>query len=73
MVPYYVDLEAQRLYVCSASGQDISGNKALVEAAVRERMLSVTGNHVIIRGLQFRYAANRAQHFCGKPWQPDLV
>ncbi|MCF7975769.1 MAG: right-handed parallel beta-helix repeat-containing protein [Phycisphaerae bacterium] len=58
---FYADLQAQRLYVCPAGGQDITGRKALVEASARERILSVTGNHVTLKGLQCRYAANRAQ------------
>ncbi|MBN1361214.1 MAG: right-handed parallel beta-helix repeat-containing protein [Sedimentisphaerales bacterium] len=58
---FYVDLDAQRLYVCSFDGQDIRGEKALVEASARERILSIKGNYVFVEGLHFRYAANRAQ------------
>jgi len=58
---FYVDLRAKRLYVCSADGQDISGDNALVEVSARERILSIKGNYITLSGLQCRYAANRAQ------------
>jgi hypothetical protein len=58
---FYVDLEAKRLYVCSSNGQDITAGQVLVEVSARDRILSVTGNHVLLRGLECRYAANRAQ------------
>jgi len=58
---FYVDLQAERLYVCPANGQDITGNKALVEVSARERILSIEGNYVTLKGVLCRYAANRAQ------------
>ena len=33
----------------------------LIEASVRTELLRVTGRHVVVRGLHFRFAANRAQ------------
>ncbi len=58
---FFVDLDAKRLYVRPAGDQDITSNKAKVEASTRSRILSVKGNHILIKGLRFRYAANRAQ------------
>lgn len=58
---FYVDMDAQRLYVRPANDQDITGSKTMVEASVRSRILRVKGNHIAIKGLRFRYAANRAQ------------
>ena len=37
-------------------------NKTDVEASVRQELLLVEGDHVHVRGLRFRYAANMAQH-----------
>jgi hypothetical protein len=37
-------------------------NKAYVEASVRQEVFLSEGNHVQLRGLRFRYAANMAQH-----------
>jgi hypothetical protein len=47
------------LYVWSSANQDLQ--KALVEASVRPEILRLTGAHVQVRGLRFRYAANAAQ------------
>ncbi|MBN2136854.1 MAG: right-handed parallel beta-helix repeat-containing protein [Sedimentisphaerales bacterium] len=58
---FYVDLEGKRLYVCGADGRDISSRKFFVEASVRDRILSVKGDYVAVKGIRFRYAANRAQ------------
>jgi Right handed beta helix region/Chondroitinase B len=59
---FFVDFEAKRLYVRSADDRDLTGNRTRVEASTRDRILSIKGDHVTIRGLRFRYAANRAQH-----------
>ncbi len=59
---FYVDMDAQRLYVQPADNQDIAQGKAMVEASTRGQILSVQGSHVVIKGMRFRYAANRAQH-----------
>jgi len=58
---FYVDINAGRLYVCGYDDRDIAGNKVAVEASTRDRILSVKGSHIVVQGLRFRYAANRAQ------------
>ncbi len=58
---FYVDLDDKRLTVWSYDNQDIRGGKATAEASCRERILTVKGDHVTIKGIHFRYAANRAQ------------
>jgi len=58
---FFADTDAKLLYVRPADHQDITGDKALVEAATRDRMLVVKGSYVTIKGIRFRYAANRAQ------------
>jgi hypothetical protein len=58
---FYVDLDAKQLWAWSADNQTLAGGKARVEAAVRERILTVKGDYVTIKGIRFRYAANRAQ------------
>jgi len=59
---FYADLEAERLYVWSYDNQDISSRKMKVEASVRDTILAVKGDYVTVKGIRFRYAANRAQH-----------
>lgn len=58
---FFADLDAQRLYLQPAGNQDITKDKALVEASARDQILRVKGSHVVIKGIRFRYAANRAQ------------
>ena len=58
---FFVDLEAQRLYIQPADNQEIAKNKAMVEASTRDQILRVRGSYVILQGVRFRYAANRAQ------------
>jgi Right handed beta helix region len=58
---FYVDLDAERLTVWNYDNQDIRGRKATVEASVRDRILTVKGDYVTIKGIRFRYAANHAQ------------
>jgi len=58
---FYVDLDGERLTVWNHDNQDIRGRKATVEASVRDRILTVKGDHVTVKGIHFRYAANRAQ------------
>ena len=57
---FYADLNGKRLYVWNYDNQDIS-KKATVEASVRDRILAVKGDYVAVKGIRFRYAANRAQ------------
>ena len=58
---FFVDIGVQRLYVQPASNQDITQDKALVEASTRDLILQVQGSYVVIQGIRFRFAANRAQ------------
>lgn len=58
---FYVDLDGERLYVCSSDNQDVSSRKVKVEASIRDTILAVKGNYIVIKGMRFRYAANRAQ------------
>jgi hypothetical protein len=58
---FYADLDAERLYVWSYNNQDISSRKVNVEASVRDTILAVKGDYVTVKGIRFRYAANRAQ------------
>ena len=58
---FFADIEAQRLYLQPAGNQDITKDKAMVEASTREQILRVKGSYVIVKGIRFRYAANRAQ------------
>ena len=57
---FYVDITNKSLLLWDIGGRD--PNKAHVEASVRQEVLRTDGNHVRIRGLWFRYAANMAQH-----------
>jgi hypothetical protein len=58
---FYVDLDDKRLYVWSRDNQDIRGGKRTVEASSRDSILVIKGDHVVVKGIRFRYAANRAQ------------
>jgi len=58
---FFVDLDAKRLYVSPADDADLTGRRIMVEASSRSQILSVKGDHITIKGLRFRYAANRAQ------------
>ncbi len=58
---FYADLEGKRLFVWSPDNQDISNNKSIVEASSRDGILIVKGDYVVVKGIRFRYAANRAQ------------
>jgi hypothetical protein len=59
---FYIDLDEERLFVWSSDNQDVSSRKVNVEASLRDTILAVKGNHIVIKGIRFRYAANRAQH-----------
>jgi len=59
---FYIDPDDERLYIWNYDNQDVSSRKVSVEASVRDTILTVKGNHVVIKGIRFRYAANRAQH-----------
>ena len=57
---FFADVTNQTLLVWDVSSRD--PNKTYVEAFVRTEIFRVEGVHVQLRGLQFRYAANMAQH-----------
>ena len=58
---FFADTDAQLLHIQPAGNQDIAGDKAMVEASTRDRILTVKGNYIAVKGIRFRYAANRAQ------------
>jgi len=58
---FYVDLDGERLYVWNYDNQDVSSRKVTVEASIRDRILTIKGDNVVVKGIRFRYAANRAQ------------
>lgn len=57
---FFVDIANQKLVVWDIAGRDL--NKVLVEVSVRQEILRVEGEYAQIRGLDFRFAANAAQH-----------
>jgi hypothetical protein len=58
---FFVDLDDKRLYIWNYDNQDILDKKATIEASIREQIMAVKGDYVTIKGIRFRYAANRAQ------------
>ncbi len=58
---FFADTEARKLYVWTADNADLGRRRTRVEASVRDTMWNSKGSHIIVRGLRFRYAANRAQ------------
>jgi hypothetical protein len=59
---FYVDLDAERLYVCPRDGADLAKRPVLVESSARSLLWQSKGAYVHLRGIRFRYAANAAQH-----------
>lgn len=59
---FFVDLEARKLYAWSRENLDLSRRDILVEASARSTIWECRGDHIELRGLRFRYAANAAQH-----------
>lgn len=57
---FFVDVSNQTLSVWDAGNRDL--NRTFVEGATRTEICQVTGNHVQLAGLHFRWAANMAQH-----------
>jgi len=57
---FFVDVTNQTLLAWEPGSRDL--NKTDVEASARQEILRVEGDHVQLRGLRFRYAANMAQH-----------
>jgi len=58
---FFADTETQKFYIQPADSQEIAGDKAMVEASARDRILAVKGDYIHVRGIRFRYAANHAQ------------
>jgi hypothetical protein len=58
---FFVDLDAKQLYVWSRDNRDLSKDDSPAEASVRPVIWTVSGAHVRLKGLHFRYAANAAQ------------
>jgi hypothetical protein len=56
---FFADTSSQALLAWDAAGRDL--NKAQVEASVRQEIFRIEGDHVRVRGLRFRHAANMAQ------------
>lgn len=57
---FYIDLDAKQLYAWGYSNEPF-GRKVRVEASTRNRIWDSEGDHIHLRGLRFRYAANHAQ------------
>jgi hypothetical protein len=57
---FYVDLDGQLLYVWGYSDETLDEG-ARVEASTRDVIWESKGDHIHVRGLRFRYAANHAQ------------
>jgi hypothetical protein len=60
---FYVDLAAKRLYVSPLGKEDLTGpnQNIQIEGATRQVLWRCKGAYVAVRGIRFRYAANRAQ------------
>jgi hypothetical protein len=58
---FFADLDAQRLYAWAANNKKLSDKKTFAETSVREQIWTCKGNHIHVKGIRFRYAANRAQ------------
>jgi len=58
---FYADTDARQLYLWAFNNADLSGDRDMVEASTRDKILQCEGNFIHIKGLRFRYAANRAQ------------
>ena len=58
---FFADTDAQLLYIQPAGNRDVAGDKAMVEASTRGRILTVKGSYITVKGICFRYAANHAQ------------
>jgi len=57
---FCADTKARVLFAWDFANRDL--NKVLTEASRRQELVFVLGEHVQIKGIQFRYAANMAQH-----------
>lgn len=57
---FFADVTNRLLFVWDMGSRDL--NKTHTEASVLQEIFRVEGDHVHVRGLRFRYAANMAQH-----------
>jgi hypothetical protein len=57
---FFVDVTNKTLFAWDTANRDL--NKTHAEASVRQEIFRVEGDHIQLRGLHFRYAANMAQH-----------
>lgn len=57
---FFADVTNKTLLAWDIGSRDL--NKTYVDGSVRQEVLRVEGDHVQLRGLRFRYAANMAQH-----------
>lgn len=57
---FFADVTNKVLHVWDTTSRDL--NKLLVEGSTRQEILRIEGDHLQVRGLTFRYAANMAQH-----------
>jgi len=58
---FFIDMERQLLYVWTMDNADLLAQPRLVEASTRQTIWISRADHIHLRGLRFRYAANRAQ------------
>jgi Right handed beta helix region len=60
---FYVDLAAKRLYISPFGNEDLTApnGNIQIEGATRSLLWHCKGAYVTLRGIRFRYAANRAQ------------
>jgi len=57
----HVDLEGKRLYAWDRASREVGTGSTVIEASVRTIPWTCKVNYVHLRGVRFRYAANRAQ------------
>ena len=57
---FMADTDKSELLVWDFASRNLKNT--LVEASVRQEVLRIEGDHVHIKGMRFRYAANMAQH-----------
>lgn len=58
---FWVHSSEKRLWACASDNSDLSKPPAGVEASVRTSVWDCRGEHVVTKGITFRYAASMAQ------------
>ena len=58
---FYADLKGKRLVVWDRANREVGTGNVRVEASVRGLLWRCTGDHLRLRGIRFRHAANPAQ------------